>query len=74
MCEASGRVCGHGQGGARQQQNNSSSSSIVRRMAATSSIERSSIRGSVLIGINRIERLDATSSTRRRRRSWICCD
>ena len=43
-------------------------------MAATSSIERSSIRGSVLIGINRIERLDATSSTRRRRRSWICCD
>jgi len=43
-------------------------SSIVRRMSSMRSIERSSIRGSGWIGINRVERLDATSSTRRRRR------
>ena len=38
------------------------------------SSERSSIRCNGQIGIIRVEGLDATSSTRRRRRSWICCD
>ena len=60
--------------GKAAQGSNSSSCSIVRRMSSTSSMERSSVRGSGRIGIIRVERLDATSSTRRRRRIWICCD